>query len=300
MLAKRKVEICSGTFLPEKRQTDLTMDGLRKVWLEEAASKASIGDDRQRLATIVDHFGATTRVASLLPVDVAKFANTLAQRKTRRGSLMAQATINRHLAVLIWALRAAERNGYRHRLPAASITLKPENNERNRICSADEYSKLIDWAQPQLRLAIIIAYHTGMRLGEIASLTWDRVNTRSKLVHLKASDTKTGAARTIPLAKPVIEELKARPRRLDGTLIQRCGDDAVIGLLAVVQVDRDRRLALSRHAALGAHELSPRRHGSRHHQAHQRSQDLADVRTIPNGHRLRLSRCDGRGRSIRP
>ena len=45
----------------------------------------------------------------------------------------------------------------------------------------------------------LMAYQTGMRLGEILGLTWGRVDWKAGLVRLKAEDTKTDEARLIPL-----------------------------------------------------------------------------------------------------
>jgi len=65
LLAKRKLEVFEGRHFPDKKQNDLTMDGLRQLWLEHAAHKKSLRDDQQRFKTILGYFGAQTRVAAL-------------------------------------------------------------------------------------------------------------------------------------------------------------------------------------------------------------------------------------------
>ena len=114
LLAKRKAEIFEGRHFPDKKQSDLTFAGLRDLWLEHAAHKKSIADDRQRFSAIMSHFGATTRMAALTPTDVQRFKATLAATKSRRGTVLAPATVNRHLALLRAALRLAEANHYIH------------------------------------------------------------------------------------------------------------------------------------------------------------------------------------------
>jgi hypothetical protein len=74
------------------------MAGLRKLWLEHAEGKGkrTVGDDKRRFERIVDHFGATKRVATLLPKDVTELMTALKNEKNKRGRPMMPATINRH------------------------------------------------------------------------------------------------------------------------------------------------------------------------------------------------------------
>jgi integrase len=44
-----------------------------------------------------------------------------------------------------------------------------------------------------------MAYQTGMRLGEILHLTWDRVDFRANVIRLQVEDTKTNEGRLVPL-----------------------------------------------------------------------------------------------------
>ena len=42
-----------------------------------------------------------------------------------------------------------------------------------------------------------VGYYTGMRVGEIFGMTWDRVDMKEGYVNLRADDTKTGEARDV-------------------------------------------------------------------------------------------------------
>ena len=67
-----------------------------------------------------------------------------------------------------------------------------------------------------------MAYHTGMRIGEVLNLDWDRVNVGHGFIRLRAEDTKNGEPRVVPLT--LIPEARAffsalsKVRRLDLTV----------------------------------------------------------------------------------
>ncbi|MBN1652661.1 MAG: site-specific integrase [Deltaproteobacteria bacterium] len=224
---KRRQEIFEGRFFPDKKNSELTMEGLRKLWLEHASHKRTVDDDRQRFETIVEYFGPSTLIASLTPSDIDRFREVLSKRTTRMNRAMTPATVNRHLGILRSALRLAQNNGYFLRLRTLRFDFLRENNERDRICTTEEYQKLIDAASPKLRLAIILGYCTAMRLGEIINLDWKQIDLTSKLIRLESSDTKTGKPRRVPLDATVIEELKTYPRSIDGRLFGETSRDAI-------------------------------------------------------------------------
>lgn len=53
-----------------------------------------------------------------------------------------------------------------------------------------------------------MSYQTGMRRREILNLTWDRVDLKAGIIHLKAEDTKTDDARFVPLTADLTTQLK--------------------------------------------------------------------------------------------
>jgi len=63
-------------------------------------------------------------------------------------------------------------------------------------------------ASPHLKPILLLAYHTGMRKGEILNLKWEQVDLEDGWINLKPEQTKTHEARRIPLHPNVIENLK--------------------------------------------------------------------------------------------
>ena len=58
------------------------------------------------------------------------------------------------------------------------------------------------------------SFYTGMRKGEILSLTWDKVDLSNRVIKLKAKDTKDREPRTVPVCDGLYEILKAIPREI--------------------------------------------------------------------------------------
>ena len=88
-----------------------------------------------------------------------------------------------------------------------------ENNRRLRYLSTEDVQSLIDKCDNHLRPIVITALHTGMRRGEILSLTWDNIDLKNGFILLDL--TKNGERREIPINQTVREALDGVVRRLD-------------------------------------------------------------------------------------
>jgi integrase len=89
---------------------------------------------------------------------------------------------------------------------------KGNANARDRIISKAEFAAMLKDAPLHLRHILTMAYHTGMRKGEILNLTWDKVNTKKGFIYLEAADTKDKEKRTIPISKELRATLKNIPK----------------------------------------------------------------------------------------
>ena len=70
--------------------------------------------------------------------------------------------------------------------------LKKGQNARHRTISIEEYQELLKASPLHLKAALVIAYNTGMRLGEIRGFKWSQINRKSGLIRLTDCDTKEG------------------------------------------------------------------------------------------------------------
>ncbi len=116
-------------------------------------------------------------------------------------------TVNRDLQVLRAMLNKAVRWGYLRENPMKTVKLYPEPPSRVRYLSQDEIRRLLKVSKGYLRVLIYLALTTGMRKGELLSLTWKQVDLLNGYVHLE--ETKTRRRRSIPLPPETVEILES-------------------------------------------------------------------------------------------
>ena len=117
---------------------------------------------------------------------------TAMQREGRKAP-----TINREIAVL----RSAFRLGYHHDLVARvpAIKLLPEHAVRNEFFTRVEVDALLPCLPEYLRDAVLFAFLTGWRRGEIISLQWTNVNRSGAVIRLEPEQNKSRAVRVLAL-----------------------------------------------------------------------------------------------------
>ncbi|MGD8953790.1 MAG: site-specific integrase [Desulfobacterales bacterium] len=93
--------------------------------------------------------------------------------------------------------------------------LKTGKNARTQTLSCGDYLNLIAEAPQHLRSIVIMAYHTGMRLGELLGLRWPYVDRKAAMIRLAAELVKTDNPRRIPINHHVEKVLAALPRSIN-------------------------------------------------------------------------------------
>jgi integrase len=90
--------------------------------------------------------------------------------------------------------------------------LKKAANARKQIIGIKEYLLLLEAAAPHLRDILTVAYHTGMRTGELRTLQWSHIDREKGVIRLPADLTKESRAKVIPLSHHVKRLLAGLPR----------------------------------------------------------------------------------------
>ncbi|MFZ2447517.1 MAG: site-specific integrase [Syntrophobacteraceae bacterium] len=124
--------------------------------------------------------------------------------------------------------------------------LKANANARDRIISLDEFNGLLKNLPPITRAIVATAFHTGMRRGEILSLTWDKVDLNKNVIRLEAEDTKDKEPRLVPICPALYAVFRSLPRalhdlrlfphssqkalrsRLDRDMVRACGEAGIL------------------------------------------------------------------------
>ena len=98
---------------------------------------------------------------------------------------------------------------------ASKKKFKVSGNERSRYVTVEEYLKLFNHALPHLKAALIIAYNSGMRLGEIRTLKFSDIEKKVGVVRVKAENTKSKKSKVVPINDFVREALPLLPMAID-------------------------------------------------------------------------------------
>jgi integrase len=90
--------------------------------------------------------------------------------------------------------------------------LKRNANARSTIITPGQFKDLMENLPPHVRAILATAFYTGMRRGEILSLTWPRVDMESRVIRLEAKNTKDRESRKIPICEELYQVFRELPR----------------------------------------------------------------------------------------
>jgi integrase len=201
----------------ERPETKLTFAELAEWYLDLESVKilASYDIIKMKLDIFNKVFGERI-ISDIKPEDISDF------QLNRRGQGIAPATVDQDIGKVKAMIRKAFDNDI---ISAETLgvfmkvkkTLKKGSDVRDRILSPEEFEALLKHAEGHTKGIIAMGYYTGMRKGEILSLTWDKVNLKSRLIELEPQDTKDREARDIPICDELYKMLYAMPNRIQAS-----------------------------------------------------------------------------------
>ena len=208
-------EMVRGVFVSRKEAENTTLAKALDRYLQEVSSKKKGAyQESRRIENLKRHKLGKRFLASIQGKDIAEY-------RDERLKSVSQASVRLELALLSHLFNTAIRewgmNGILN--PVSQIRLPKKAINRDRRLLPGEEEKILaacDEYGGDLPYVVRLAMTTGMRRGELASLTWDNIDLKKRTATLP--ETKTGEKRIVPLSFEAVQILKDLPRRLDGNV----------------------------------------------------------------------------------
>lgn len=177
-------------------------------------NKKSWKDDKSRWGKHVASHIKGRKMDALTPVGVEKILGAMAHvenPKSATGKGCNPATVKNVFGLIRgfynWAIK---RKIFTGENPCASIELPKFDNRQTNFLSRKQMGRLVavldSWENRRAALLVKFAFNTGMRQGEITSLTWDDVDLRKGFVTIRNSKGVT--VNTLPLSEAAVGILK--------------------------------------------------------------------------------------------
>ncbi len=202
-LETRRQEILQGRFHFTPRSAVPTFEKFAKRYEEYArANKRGFYNERYRIGMLAEFFGPR-KLTDLTSWDAERF-------KLQRAKKKQPGTVNRDLGNLKNMMTMAVKWGYLSRSPFAGVRPLPVLKKPERILAAKEEAKLLDACKKvrgwYLEATVLLAIHTGMRKGELLSLTWSQVDFAARTIRILNGKSRN-AERRIPMNDTVFQVL---------------------------------------------------------------------------------------------
>lgn len=206
-------EMARGIFVNRAEAEATTLsDALKRYLKEVTPSKKGRAQEEVRIAKWQLNPLAKRSLASLKPTDFAQYRDS-------RLTVVSSSTVRLELAIIShlftiaikeWSIAGLSNpvEGIRKPKPGKARTRRLNEGEKERLLAACRQSR--SYLLPYL---VELAIETGMRLGELLSVTWDMVDFKSQTITLP--DSKNGDGRLVPLSSRAISVLRSTPRKID-------------------------------------------------------------------------------------
>jgi integrase len=176
-------------------EEDIILADLEREYIKYVEETKQLRTSRKRkeqIRTLKAYFQDKT-LNGITPGDIDDY-------KSFRLKNVKPATANRELATLRHIFNLAKRNKkFYGDNPVSIAGLLREDNHRDRVLTPDEEERLMSSSSDHLRPILAMALNTGMRKGEILSLTWNNVDFDNNLFIINASNNKSKKVKRIPI-----------------------------------------------------------------------------------------------------
>jgi len=206
-----------GTFGKEKKEVP-TLEQFQERFLDHAQTNNKVSTAKTKADILRKHLVPAFGRLKLDQIDTARLEAFKAQ-KVKEG--LSKKSVNNLLTVLRKLLALAQEFGELDTVPKVEW-LKAPKPEID-FLSFEEAELLEAHAEPgRWKAMISLALNTGLRIGELAALSWDCVDLASGRLLVKRNvfrghlgTPKSGREREVPLNERALKALRDYPRRID-------------------------------------------------------------------------------------
>jgi integrase len=208
MLEQRRVSIREGKVPEIKRIKPASFTELAKEYEVWAEKQRGFKSKRGFIKKLVDNFGSQN-LSHFRTQAVEQYQTYLLKQGLKNASANRILSTLKHMITkaVEWEMVPAE-----ILKRVRKVKQLPERNWRLRFLSKEEMECLINTCDLHLRPIVLMALNTGMRKGEVLTLTWDQVDLKHGFILLE--NTKNGERREIPINQTLRDTLTALPRHI--------------------------------------------------------------------------------------
>ncbi|HEX5082299.1 MAG TPA: tyrosine-type recombinase/integrase [Blastocatellia bacterium] len=203
------------------------------------------------LVPLRDHFH-NQKINAITHHDIEQYKLIrLSTPKKRGGKSRTITNVNRELELLRSMLIYAKNEGWIQSNPfdRGGLISKADEKKRDRVLSLEEEQRLLDACTDKrchIKPLLVCAIDTGMRRGELLSLQWSDIDLKNRIIFIKALNTKTLTARTVPISDRLAVHL-------EGMRNKAGDDDDDVRLFTVVDIRKSFHKACETAGIVGLH-----------------------------------------------
>ena len=198
-LKVRQAEIVQGKYRLKLKVQNPTFQALCQDYRDYLAPRRegkALKAYESRIKRLEPFFGKY-RLSQISLFLIEKYIRERRSQVTYRKTRLSAATVNRELQVLKRMFNLAIEWGKTEVNPVRRVRYLKEERKPDRVLSEEEQERLLASCASHVRMAVLLALHTGMRLGKVLNLSWLDVNLRESFITVIKA--KGGKMRSIPV-----------------------------------------------------------------------------------------------------
>ncbi|MBS0167347.1 MAG: tyrosine-type recombinase/integrase [Nitrospira sp.] len=160
----------------------------------------------RRLNDYITHLSTSFGYMRVRAITTDKITAYIAKRREQGA---ANGTINRELGCLKRMFKLAHQQTPPKVARLPHIPMLEEHNIRSGFLEHEDFLALRGALPDYAKVAVTLAYYSGMRMGEVYSLEWKQINWTEGKLYLRAQETKTDTPRILYLTGDLLKVLSA-------------------------------------------------------------------------------------------